>query len=276
MSLATELYVALRCHWRHYLAEAAGLAFFITWGSLLTVAFEHPASPLHQALPGSQFEMVRLGLVGLGMGLVIVAVVYSPWGKQSGAHINPAVTLAFWQMGKIRLADALWYVLAQGLGGIASAWLWAKVLGGYYAHPSVHYVTTKPGPAGPGVAFVAEFIISFILMGVLLTALHHKRLKKVTGWLVGALLAIYILFETPYSGMSLNPARSLASAVVADDFESLWVYFVAPTTAMWLATMLFLRFRLGQPLACAIVAGCEATPNSPHAEAPPHYPAKAE
>jgi aquaporin Z len=253
MPFVPSLLAAFRCHWRHYLAEAAGLAFFITWGSLFTTALEHPASPLHQALSG-----------------------YSPWGKQSGAHINPAVTLAFWHMGKIRGVDALWYVLAQVLGGIASACFWTLVLGDYYSHPSVHHVTTKPGPEGPGVALAAEFIITFILMATLLTALHHKRLKKVAGWLVGSLLAIYILFESPYSGMSLNPARSLASAVVADDYEGLWVYFVAPVAATWLATVLFLRFHHGQPLACAIVAGCEAASNSSHAEEPPHYPAKEE
>ena len=260
----------LRCHWRHYLAEAAGLAFFITCGSLFTVALEHPASWLHQALP--DMVLLRRGLLGVGMGLVIVAIVYTPWGKQSGAHINPAVTLAFWQLGKMRRADALWYVVAQVLGGLGAAALWAVVLGRYYAHPSVHYVTTKPGPAGIGTALAAEFLISFMLMGVLLGALHHPRLKKAAGWLVGGLLLLYITFETPYSGMSLNPARSLASAVVASDFRGLWVYFVAPPAAMWLAAVLFLRFYHGQELACAIVAGCDSMPNSPHAEEPPRYP----
>ncbi|MBF9239239.1 aquaporin [Hymenobacter sp. BT683] len=270
MSLAAELLAAFRCHWRHYVAEAAGLAFFITCGSLLTVALEHPASPLHQALLGE--EVLRRGLLGIGMGLAIVTIVYSPWGKQSGAHINPAVTLAFWQLGKIRPADALWYCLVQVLGGLGSAWLWAQVLGPHYAHPTVHYLTTKPGPTGTAVAFLAEFLISFILMGAMLLALHHPRLKKAAGWLVGALIWLYILVETPYSGMSLNPARSLASAVVANDFQGVWVYIAGPLGAMWLATVLFLRYHHGQALACAIVAGCEAMPNSPHAEEPPLYP----
>jgi aquaporin Z len=274
MPLAVELLAALRCHWRHYLAEAAGLAFFITCGSLFTVALEHPATPLHQALLGQ--EVLRRGVLGVGMGLVIVAIVYHPWGKQSGAHINPAVTLAFWQLNKIRRADALWYVLAQVLGGLGSAGFWALVLGDYYAHPRVHHVTTQPGPGGPAVAFAAEFLISFMLMGVLLLALHSARWKPAAGWLVGGLIMVYILLETPYSGMSLNPARSLTSAVVAQDFRGLWVYWVAPPAAMWLATVLFLRFHHGQPLACAIVAGCEAAPNSPPAEQPPHYPAPVE
>ncbi len=270
MPLALELRIAFRSHWRHYVAEAAGLAFFMACASLLTVALEHPASPLHQALAGA--DVLRRGLLGICMGLVVVAIVYSPWGKQSGAHINPAVTLAFWQLGKIRRADALWYGLAQVLGGLGSAWLWAQVLGPYYAHPAVHYLTTKPGPAGSGGAFVAEFLISFVMMGTMLLALHHPRLKKATGWLIAGLIGLFILVETPYSGMSLNPARSLASAVVANDYQGLWLYFVAPTGATWLATVLFLRYHHGQELACAIVAGCEVTPHSPHAEEPPQYP----
>ena len=254
------------------MAEAVGLAFFMTCGSLFTVALEHPASPLHQALAGH--DVLRRGLLGIGMGLVIVAIVYSPWGKQSGAHINPAVTLAFWQLGKLRAVDAWWYVLAQVLGGVASAWFWALVLGRYYAHPKVHYVTTQPGPLGVGVAFVAEFLISFVMVAVLLAALHHPRLKPAAGWLVGSLILLYIVFETPYSGMSLNPARSLASAVAAQDYRGLWVYLLAPPVGTWLATVLFRRVHHGQPLACAIAAGCATAPNSLHfLEEPPHYPA---
>ena len=182
------LLAALRSHWRYYLAEAAGLAFFISCGSVFTVLLEHPASSLHQALVGH--GVARRAVLGVGMGCVIVAIAYHPWGKQSGAHINPAVTLAFWYLGKLRTADALWYVVAQVLGGLASASLWKQLLGPYYAHPSVHYITTQPGPDGAGVAFGAELLISFVSMAVLLGALHHARLEKVAGWLIGGLIAL--------------------------------------------------------------------------------------
>ena len=242
MSLFAKLYAALRHHWPYYLAEAGGLAFFITGASILTLALEHPDSPAHQWLVAHNAgKLLRRIPLGLGMGLIIVVLVYNPWGKKSGAHINPAVTLAFWQLGNMQWADACWYVVAQALGGVAAALLLSLAMGGYYADASVHFITTTPGPGGPAVAFAAEFVISFGLMWVLLLALHSRRLKPAAGWLLGGLLMVYIIGETPLSGMSLNPFRTLSAAVVAGNYAALWVYLLAPTAAMWLATALFQR-----------------------------------
>lgn len=243
MSLRSELAAARRAHWPSYLAEAGGLAFFMTCASLLTVALEHPASPLHQALVAHGIgPALRRVPLGVGMGLVIVVLTYSPWTKQSGAHINPAITLAFWHLGRIRRADALWYGLAQASGGLATGLLLKALLGAWYANPSIHFVTTRPGAGGAGLAFAAEFLISFGLMLNLLLALRSARLKKAAGWLTGGLIMSYIIIEMPYSGMSLNPFRSLASAVAAGEFASLWVYLLAPPAAMWLAAELFSHF----------------------------------
>ncbi|QJX46549.1 aquaporin family protein [Hymenobacter taeanensis] len=274
MLFLTQLRSAFRRHWSHYLAEALGIGFFVTNAGLLTTLLEHPASPVRQALQTN--DTARHWLMGLAMGVVIVLIVYSPWGKKSGAHINPAVTLAFWQLGKIRTADAVWYVLAQVAGAISAAQLLKLILGKLYAHPTVNYTVTQPVPLPRGVllAFAGEFVISFILMLVLLLALHSKKLKELAGWLIGALLALYIVYETPYSGMSLNPARTLGSAVAAGEYYGMWVYWVAPSVAMWLATVLFRRFHHGENLQCAIVAGCSPSPSSPHSpgEEPPQYP----
>lgn len=168
----------------------------------------------------------------MGLGVVLVLVVYSPSGQRSGAHTNRAVTLAFWQLGKIQRADALWYVLAQATGGTGALWLLR--LAPYYAHPCIHFLTTKPGAGGAALAFAAEFGMSGVLMGVLLLALASARLHRATGWLLGALLAAYIVCETSCSGVSVNPLRSRTAAVVAGDFTGLWGYALAPTAAMWL------------------------------------------
>ncbi|QDA60302.1 MIP/aquaporin family protein [Hymenobacter jejuensis] len=277
MAFVSKLRSAWQRHWQHYVAEAAGIAFFLSSASLLTVLLEHPASPGYQAL--SQHPTFRTALMAVAMALVIVLIVYSPWGKRSGAHINPAVTVAFWHLGKIRTADAAWYIVAQVAGAIGAGQLMKLVLGSFYAHPAVHYVTTQPKPGGSGQAFLGEFIISFILMMSMLVALHSRQLKKWTGWLVGLLLALFILFETPFSGMSLNPARTLGAAVAANSYTGLWIYWAAPVLAMWLATSTFQMVYGRTSLACAVLAGCEAAANTPlYADAgpataePPHYP----
>lgn len=212
--------------------------------SLVTVAVQHPASPLHAAL--AEHGKIRLAVIGAVAGLTIVVIVYSPWGKRSGAHVNPAVTLGFWALGKIRTADALWYVLAQVVGAVVAGQLLLLSLGSLFTHPTVDYVLTQPVPLPNGqlIAFVAEFLITFGMMGILLLCLHSKLFKKLAGWILGLLLAVYIVYETPYSGMSLNPARSLGSAVAAHDYAGLWLYLVAPALGAWLATVLFhLAFR---------------------------------
>ena len=108
------------------------------------------------------------------------------------------------------------------------------------------------------VALAAEFAISFGLFWLMLEALHSVRLKPLAGWLVGALLAAYVIWEAPLSGMSLNPFRTLSAAVAADDYTALWVYFLGPLAAVWLAAVLFQQWRL--------------RPRLPPATAPPCYP----
>lgn len=224
-------------HWKHYLAEAAGLAFFMAGASGVTTLLRHPDSPVHRALDEPFAQLVALGVP---MGLVIAAIVYSPWGQKSGAHINPAVTLAFWRLGKIKTPDALFYILFQFLGGALSVQLMGLILGASYRHPAIHHVATVPGIGGTAKAFVAEAVISFVLMWIVLVCINSKKLKKWAGAVTGVLIALYLMFEEPYSGMSLNPARSLASALAAREWTGLWIYFVAPPLAMLGAAQVFL------------------------------------
>ncbi len=229
---------ALKRHWPAYLMEAAGLALFVISASLLTTLLEYPGSPVRQAI-ASRFW--RHTLLGLGLGIYIALLVYSPWGKRSGAHINPAVTLAFFRLGKIRPWDAAFYTVAQFAGAIVAVQLMRVVIGRSYGHPAVNYVVTRPGPGGPLLAFAAEFVISFVLMLVVLVAMNSGRLEKLVGLFTGVLIALYLAVETPLSGMSLNPARTFGSALAARHWAALWLYFVAPTVAMLLAAELYLR-----------------------------------
>jgi aquaporin Z len=235
---------ALRHHWPEYLIEAACLGLFMisafTFGALL----EHPASPLRQAVLD---PLLRRFLMGLAMGATAVGIIYSPWGKQSGAHINPSVTLTFFRLGKVKSWDALYYVVFQFAGGLLGALVASFALAAWASHPSVNYVVTAPGHAGVFIAFIAEIVITFILMTVILHVSNAPKLHKLTGLLV----ATYITFEAPISGMSMNPARTLASAVPAHHWTALWIYFTAPLLGMLSAAEFYVHAACARSVACA-------------------------
>ena len=234
---------AFRRNWPHYLAEAAGLAFFMFGASIVTVQCRYPEAWLHKTMAPPFAHQVGLGVL---MGFVVAAIVYSPWGKKSGAHINPAVTLTLWRLGKIQTPDAIFYLVFQFIGGALAIQLMGLVLGESFRHISINHVATVPGAEGPLGAFIAEWIISFVLMMVLLWAINSKKREKLAGFFVAILIAFYLIAEEPYSGMSLNPARSFASALAAREWKDLWIYFVAPITAMLAAAQLFLWLAKGQ------------------------------
>ncbi len=237
----------VRQHWPEYGMEAAGLGLFMLSAACVTTALEYPHSPLHTLVPE---PTVRRLMIGLAMGLTAIAIIYSPWGKQSGAHLNPSVTLTFWRLGKIKPVDALCYMLAQFIGGALGLVLAWFVVGKAIEHPAVNYVVTVPGIAGTAVAFAAEVCISLGLMLLVLTVSNHPGLARWTGLCAGCLVAAYISIEAPLSGMSMNPARSLASALSARLFTDLWVYFLAPPLGMLLAAELYQQVFQGRALGC--------------------------
>lgn len=224
---------ALRSHWPEYLMEAAGLGLFMVAAGLLATLLEYPGSPIRAALPEA---LPRRVLMGLGIGLTAVGLINSPWGKRSGAHLNPAVTLSFLRLGKIERWDALFYMIFQVLGGTAGVVATQLVLGQPFSGAPVRSVVTVPGPSGVGPAFAGEFVISFGLMAMVLWASNNTKLSRFVGLFAGALLALYITLEAPLSGMSINPARTVASALPAGIWTAFWVYLTAPVLAMLLAT----------------------------------------
>ncbi len=228
--------------------EAALLGLFMISACAFTVLLEFPGSPVRQAVTD---PAIRRFLIGLAMGTTAIALIYSPWGKQSGAHFNPATTLTFWWLGKVKPRDAAWYVAAQFAGGAMGVVVARALLGTRLADPATHFAATIPGPKGPAVAFVAEAAISFVLMSVILRVSNHARLASHTGLFAGALVALYITFEAPLSGMSMNPARTFSSAVVAGDWTALWLYFTAPPLGMIAAAAIYLRRHGAHAVACA-------------------------
>lgn len=232
---------ALRHHWPEYLMEGAGLGLFMISAGLFTTLLFYPGSPLHHAISS---PLATRACIGAAMGLTAVALIYSPWGQQSGAHYNPAVTLTFLRLGKVRPWDAFFYVSLQFIGALAGVLLLAAFLRDSFGRAPVSYAATLPGREGPAVAFLAEGLISFVMMGTILLVGNTKALAKYTGFFAGLLIFTFITVEAPLSGMSMNPARTLSSALPARAWGDLCIYFTAPVLGMFLAADV-IRFARG-------------------------------
>lgn len=239
---------AFREHWPEYLMEAFGLGVFMLSACAFSVFLFHPSSSLVQLLPG---ENIRRGLMGVAMGSTAIAIIFSPFGKRSGAHINPSITLTFLRLGKVTPSDAAFYTLFQFIGGILGVTAAAILFRKSIADPAVSYAVTVPGRWGTLAAFAAETMISFFQMSIVLLASNSKRLSRWTGLFAGAAVATYITLESPISGMSMNPARTLASAAFAHIWNSLWIYFVAPVMGMLLAAEVYTKLKGHTAVACA-------------------------
>ncbi len=221
-----------------YAIEAFCLGVFMVAATIVTAIFELPSSPIHQAIAD---PLLRRFFIGVIMGSIAIAIIYSPWGKRSGAHINPAVTLTFLRLGKISPLDAGFYILAQALGAVSGVWFAGILLGKAIADPAINYIVTVPTPNGEAIAFLAEFLLALGLMSMILRVSNNDKLSHLTGLFAGVLVALFITFEAPISGMSINPARSLGSAIPAQVWYGFWLYCIAPPMGMLLAAEFYLR-----------------------------------
>jgi aquaporin Z len=169
--------------------------------------------------------------VALTFGLVVLAMVYAV-GDVSGAHLNPAVTLGFLLAGRFPGRDVLPYVLAQCAGALIASGVLRAL---FPDHPTLGATL----PAGPALqSFVFELVLTLLLMFVVLSvATGAKERGLLAGVAVGAVIALEALFAGPVSGASMNPARSLAPAVVSGTLGHLWVYLLAPPIGAGLAVV---------------------------------------
>lgn len=227
--------VASTGHIREYASEALGLGLFMFSAGVFGTFLESPVSELHQWISD---PFSRRIVMGLAMGMTAIALIYSPWGRRSGAHNNPAVTITFWSLGKVASNDAAFYIIAQFLGGIVGTFAVSVLFHESFTEPPVTAVATLPGEAGEWIAFLSEIFISFVMMSMVLTV-SSSSWSRWTGVVAGILVASYIIVEAPLSGMSMNPARTLASALVSSYYTSLWIYFTAPILGMLSAAIVF-------------------------------------
>lgn len=234
--------------WKLYLFEGAELALFMISACLCTVGLFHPGSPLLRILPQ---PVLRRLVMGAAMGLTAFLIIRSPMGKASGAHFNPAITLTYLRLHKIGGPDALFYVIAQFIGGVAGVAFSSLLLGQSLANPAVNYAVTVPGKYGTAAAFAAELFMAAVLMGIVLSTSNRPKVTGYTSYCVGCLIAMYIVLFAPVSGFSINPARTVGSAVFAHLWTAVWLYFVAPPLGMLIAAEVYVRTAGAQRVLCA-------------------------
>lgn len=218
-------------HWAEYGAEFAGTLLLVFGGlSAVTFDFGH-GLPMALWLPSASLRRLVTGLLFAGTGSLIAV---SPLGKLSGAHINPAVSMAFWLQGKMHFPDFIGYIISQLAGATAGAWLLQAVWGRYAF--SIQDGITLPG-AGYSVAdaFAAEVIMTFLLVFFILFFVSQPRLMRWTPLMNWLLVATLVWVGAPISGTSLNPARSLGPALLMQLWTSQWIYVVAPLLGSLLA-----------------------------------------
>jgi aquaporin Z len=149
----------------------------------------HPASPIPHVIVS---DLIRRALYGLAIGATVVAIVMTPWGKQSGGHFNPAVTFAFYRLGKLEFWDVLDYTAAQfsgAISGVAIVAIARYVLRGAPENDAIRFAITVPGVYGNAVAFAAELVISFILTIMVLFVTNRETLAPYAPYFMGALYA---------------------------------------------------------------------------------------
>lgn len=178
-----------------------------------------------------------LGLIGIAFafGIIVSAMIYI-FGRFSGTHINPAVTIAL-LFGKLTSRkDALFYILAQIIGAIL-----ASVLLKFVFPENLTLGATSPS-GGLLQSFILELVLTFFLMLTILGVTSKKEFSNIAGLVIGLTVSGIILFAGPISGGSFNPARSLAPAIVSGNITSLWIYLIAPTLGAILAMLVWKSF----------------------------------
>ena len=195
------------------------------FGGLSAVVIDFGAgSPVAQVLPGHSPRLLLTGALFAATGALVTI---SPIGRRSGAHLNPAVTLAFWLTGHVSSVDLFGYVLGQTLGALAGAVALAAVWGARAA--SVHDGLTQPAPglSEPAAAVIEAAMTAAMILGILLMV-SSSRTMRWTPLAVWVIVTLEVWQGAPFTGTSLNPARSFGPALVSADFHAYWVYVVGP------------------------------------------------
>jgi aquaporin Z len=223
-------------HWRIWGAEAAATALLMLGGLSVIAALLGRHSPIIASIPSPS---ARLLLVGVLFGSCVALLALSPLGRLSGAHLNPAVTLAFRVLGKVSWHDVAGYLAAQLVGAVVGS-LAFRLAWGHEA-ATVSGGETHPSVATP-LALLLEAVMTAALMATILGFDSRERLMRWTPLAVVPVIALLVWQGGPLTGTSLNPARSAGPAIAFGDLTGLWLYLLAPSVG---AVALAMAWRLG-------------------------------
>ncbi len=217
----------------HYIGEFLATFIFVFVG-VLGVALLFGVPELATIIPSNEIRLILAIVIFAG---IIALIIYSPLGKLSGAHINPAVSFAFFMEGHLDVIDFIGYVFVQCVAAIAACMLLGMVIP--EAAQAVEFGLTKPASHEfVIIEFISEVISTLVLITVIFFCLNNEKTVKYTGMLVSLYIFFIALMTAGLTGASMNPVRSLGPAVASGMYGDLWLYLAAPMLGSFLAVVL--------------------------------------
>jgi aquaporin Z len=218
--------------WRLFLCELSGTAVLVLVGLSCVIGMFGTGSPMPQLIPS---EGLRQLITGFLFGTTGASIALSLVGKESGAHINPAVTMVFWLFRKLDGRTAAVYVLGQLAGGVLGA---LPLLAFGARGRSVAFGATLPGAGySTQAVLLGEIATTFTMVSLLCVFIGFRRLRPFTPGIFPPLYAIMVYLEASISGTSTNPARSLGPALISGQWQGWWIYWVGPLIGAFLASL---------------------------------------
>ena len=219
-------------------AEFIGTALLLLVGLSIVIFNWGTGSVMATLIPS---ESMRRAVTGFLFGTTGCLITVSPVGKISGAHINPAISVAFWLRGKMKTSVMVGYVCSQLTGAVIGCLplLWWGNQG-----KSIHYGLTAPGHPGLLAAFMGEMLTTICLITTVFVFVGSPKLRNYTPFTMPFLYGFMVWLEAPLSGCSTNPARSLGPAVVSQIYADYWLYVLAPITGVVVVVLIFRLLRL--------------------------------
>lgn len=233
-----------RFPWRLFWAEFVGTGTLLLGGLSLVIFMFGDGNPFAQIVPSVDLRRVINGFL---FGSIGASIALSKVGKESGAHVNPVVTMAFWLVGRLDKRDAVAYVLGQLAGAAVGC---VPLLAWGAMGRSISFAATTPGKGySMSAALMGEVVTTFALVAGLCFFLAFRNLRRFTPLMIPFLYALMVPLEAPISGTSTNPARSFGPAIISGEWNGWWVYWVGPLIGSIVA--LFACMRLAKRIEVA-------------------------